>query len=307
MSKGNATSIPVASLLVLGALGLVNNLIVGPLRPRTPVEKQVIRARATPSLSPREQQHQRQQRLEQENDPVKRQLLEIALTPEPTGAQTEKIGLLFRQALAADPADPPRLLAPFLGGASEYAAKLALASVWAENGVRPVFAWIALEQAPDIKQSLYEAAGGALGARAPQEAIQLAARLEPGWARKEYLKSVTTGWMSRDFSGAMAWADALPDGDERNESLIPLVMNLASRTPRHAMAYAVERIPAGPFQEQMLANVFVPWVQQEPAAAKEWIADLPAGDLKADLTDKVRQHEEWLGSQSDATSLSRPN
>jgi hypothetical protein len=282
-------------LLVLVGLGLSKNKLSKSPKPQAQMGVQLNATQPSLSVGPGEQGRQR---LEKEKETTIQRLREISSIPKPTTAELEELFKIFRQSLAKGEAKPLRLLEPFLGSPSEYSAKLALSAAWAEFNADAAFAWISQEREPDLKQSYYEAAGGALGVKAPQEAIKLAAQLEPGWARKEYLKSVTTGWMSRDFSAAMAWVDALPDGEERNESLVPLIMDLAARTPRQAMTYVVERIPAGDFQDQALANVFAPWLQEDPVAAKTWIAELQSGTLKDELTSKVRQHEEWLAKQA---------
>jgi hypothetical protein len=112
---------------------------------------------------------------------------------------------------------------------------------------------------------------------------QLEARLE--------LMSYWRDWAAKDLDSALARILNIPVGDERDQALQALCFGLAQTNPDHAveMAQTLQQ------PENVMENLVQQWAASDLASALVWVNNLPAGDQR----DQLMQRVTFVLSQTD--------
>lgn len=91
---------------------------------------------------------------------------------------------------------------------------------WAEKDLTAACEWAVAKPAGDEKNELLERVAYVWASADPENAAQLVVeKMSPGNAQTEAVISVLHQWASRDFKGAMAWAELFPDGQIRQRAM----------------------------------------------------------------------------------------
>ncbi len=145
--------------------------------------------------------------------------------------------------------------------------------------------------------------------------------------------SVMAIWAQRDASGAAAYAEALPDGQQRSRALMYVSMTLARQDPDHAIAWAkslprsseslnmvrnvignlASRDPQAalaltlqqPEREQrnLMRNVAQNWMYTDPDGAVAWIQTMEEGAKRQQCLSGMASYAAWAGGQENLTTL----
>ena len=87
-------------------------------------------------------------------------------------------------------------------------------------------------------------------------------------------------WAQRDFTSALAYADELQPGVEREEMLGRLALLLAESLPADAADIVARDMAPGPVRDEAAISVLHRWARLDPAAAKAWASAFPFGPLR---------------------------
>lgn len=196
------------------------------------------------------------------------------LVPSATGSLSQKeIEQLAAEALS-DPNPLKRSLA---------FSKL-LESLTAENALAVMEAMRA-NRAGGREWNLFRYAWGAVD---PEGALEHALSLE-GRRQQEAVGETLTGWASSDPAGAMAWLEAMEDGDEKNRYRRDLVGGLADHDIGMATEYVLERAAQGDEQAGRYLETVTGEILRkgDVTNAVAWSEGLPDGALKGQAMDRV--------------------
>lgn len=79
-------------------------------------------------------------------------------------------------------------------------------------------------------------------------------------------------WAAVDYPAALAWVSTFQAGAQRDAMVGGLCLALAQNSPRDAALLAVEQIPAGAMQDQVLMVVTHQWGPRNLADSRKWLA-----------------------------------
>jgi hypothetical protein len=118
--------------------------------------------------------------------------------------------------------------------------------------------------------------------------------LEPSSKQREVLvRHVSRLWGESDAEGAFAWAEDLPDSQERDLAGRAICLSLAQTNPSDAVNRCAW-IVADAAGEADFQGVFQAWVQSDPVSASEWLDAQPASAR----VDKLRQRQVHVLAQT---------
>jgi len=96
--------------------------------------------------------------------------------------------------------------------------------------------------------------------------------------RVDALRTVAREWAALDPAKAMAWAQALPDEDERKDVSEFVCYRVAEDDPLKAREMAAAS-GFGP-DSSLSTDLVQQWAAREPAKARDWILSQPQGDAR---------------------------
>jgi hypothetical protein len=97
---------------------------------------------------------------------------------------------------------------------------------------------------------------------------------QPLALRRAWAPGVVERWVEADPQAAMAWADALPENANRNQTIQTGLIVWTHRDPLAAADY-INRLPASELREVAISNAAATWNCIDPAAARKWAEGLP--------------------------------
>ena len=118
----------------------------------------------------------------------------------------------------------------------------------------------------------------------PAQAVELAQTLQqPGIV----VENLVQQWGASDLPSALAWANDQPAGDQHDQFVQRLALDLSKTDPANAAGLVAEQIPPGPAQDEAVMTVIQQWGNQDLAAAAAWVKTFPAGPLQARATEEL--------------------
>jgi len=106
-----------------------------------------------------------------------------------------------------------------------------------------------------------------------------AEHLPPGGARQESINGVAIIWSNQDLDGAIRWTWQLPAGEERDGALASVAYEAARTEPATALALAAE-LPATPERDTLVQHAALQWAAGSPVEAALWARQLPDETLR---------------------------
>lgn len=174
-----------------------------------------------------------------------------------------------------------------------------------------------------------------LADKEPDKAVEVAVMMPAGGAQDSALRRLVEKWATKDFSGALTWAQE-QDAEARRVLLPPLVQQLASRDALAALELAASIdgqageqavdtalgiwtlskpeaaatwAAAQPESASYLASIAPRWARMDESQAREWLAKLPdgatkdgallSGILRLARSDQAQAAERWIEEISD--------
>lgn len=117
-------------------------------------------------------------------------------------------------------------------------------------------------------------------------AARWAEGLPVGGVRQESLNGVAIVWANQDLDGAIQWATRQPEGDERNEVLRGGAYEAARSEPLLALDIAVE-LPTSPENNALIQHAAMQWASESPEEAARWAGEMPDEALRERLLSQI--------------------
>ena len=168
-----------------------------------------------------------------------------------------------------------------------------IAAQWAARDLPAAQAWALGLPEGNAKRNATRAVLSELANQNPQAAAQLALSLK-GQAQQEAMATVATTWGQTDLTGALAWAQGLPDVKARERAMQSLGPEWARRDPQAAVAY-VNGLPSGQMKNNLLQNIASSWANTDSKAALEWVQPFLICPLRERAAAREAVHIAHLG------------
>lgn len=181
---------------------------------------------------------------------------------------------LVRRWAAAAPAEATRWVLELPGAPrADWLVQAALG--WAEADLPAARDWAAgLADAPAQREARL-AIAHELARHDPVPALDLAAGLQPGADRDQFLDHGVAQWAAADPAAAAAWVAQLPAGTLRETLFIRALVAEAGRSSGPPPSLLLEHLPPGPAREAATLQIAQRRVQDDPVATLDWLAALP--------------------------------
>lgn len=113
-----------------------------------------------------------------------------------------------------------------------------------------------------------------------RNAVEIAERQGLDVAPGAVLENLVGLWASQDIPSASAWIQAFPAGNERDAMWGRLAYVQSASQPAAAADLVLDRIPAGPTQNEATISVLHQWAARDLTAATAWVGQFPPGALR---------------------------
>lgn len=220
-----------------------------------------------------------------------------------TGAAHDLSIQLLRRWGAAMPGVASSWLAHKQAGVLRDEASLALATTWANGKTDEAAAWVRTWPEEKREAGLLAVAYEAVR-KSPTNALWLAMELPATELRDQLIEHAVREWASRDSESPLTWAAQMGATPLRDQVIAGLSLAISETDPAKAAALAIETLPEGRKQEDVVVGIVQRWVQKEPEQAAEWVAQFPAGRLRETAVENlvnlwadkaIEGPAEWLG------------
>jgi hypothetical protein len=132
----------------------------------------------------------------------------------------------------------------------------------------------------------------------PTEAVAYAERLPEGNAKTNTLRNLALTWAGSDPRGAIEWAGRFADQPFPNP-FSQAVTAWADSDPKAAATY-VSMLKPGMLQQQTAASVASAWARSDASAALEWVDGFPPGESRSSAVRNVVAT--WSGQDPEAAA-----
>lgn len=116
----------------------------------------------------------------------------------------------------------------------------------------------------------------------PGEAAVWAESLPEGPAKVESLSHVAMVWGECDSAAALAWACQLPQGEGREKAVMAVGYEAVRLSPTNAIQ-AAGLLESGPARNQLMLHAVNQWAVIDPLAALQWTQGVKEGGLRDEL------------------------
>jgi hypothetical protein len=120
----------------------------------------------------------------------------------------------------------------------------------------------------------------------PKFAAQFAESINSDLLRADTLRVVAQTWASLNPTDAVNWAAQLPDAGERNLELSYVCVEIATTDPARAVQI-VKQSGLGEHTEAVLQDIAQQWAEQDISSASTWIKQLPAGEERNQMIERL--------------------
>ncbi len=122
----------------------------------------------------------------------------------------------------------------------------------------------------------------------PRQAIDIAQRNGLAEVSGRVMDSLVQQWAAQDFATVDVWVMEQPAGQRREEMLARLAYVQSQTDPASAANLVVDRMPAGPLQDEAAITVLDQWAARDLASATAWADQFPAGGLRDRAQQELR-------------------
>jgi hypothetical protein len=156
-----------------------------------------------------------------------------------------------------------------------------VAQLWAATDSAAALDWAATLSNPAERDAILTEVCLQVAESDPAEAVPMLSHGVPDEIPNGGLEAVMERWAEKDFPAALDWALSRAASEQR-DLLIARVAYVKSQTsPLEAATLVVEKIPAGEAQIEAAISVLHQWASHDMAAAGQWAARFPEGDLRS--------------------------
>jgi hypothetical protein len=116
-------------------------------------------------------------------------------------------------------------------------------------------------------------------------AMEFARALEAAELRADVLRRMWRLWGEQDSVAALSWAEQIEFREERELAVAHVYRDLAERDPQSAAITAAARNHDD--RDGLLTELTLAWATKDLPAARDWVAQQPAGDRRDQLMARV--------------------
>jgi hypothetical protein len=172
---------------------------------------------------------------------------------------------------------------------------------WALQEPHAAMAWAAQEPNSDDRDEVLSAACFQIAQEDPAQAVALAEMFN--LTNHATLANLAQQWAEQDLNKALAWAEAKPSGEVREQLFKRIALVWSQSDPANAASLVVERIPAGPEQNEAAMSVLHQWSLRDLQGAMAWVRLFPEGDLRDRALEELAGTENY---RTDRAALAPP-
>lgn len=152
-------------------------------------------------------------------------------------------------------------------------------SAWVSSGAEKmeIFNWVCTLPEGQIRSSSVSALFGSWANEDPSGALRALSALDPK-EKSGALAGIANGWSRTSPTEAVAWAAALPSGNERDNALRGVLQRWSQSSPADVAAY-VGRMPEAE-RITVMGTFMGSWASKDTASAAAWLQNQPVGKPK---------------------------
>jgi len=142
-----------------------------------------------------------------------------------------------------------------------------------------------LDKLPDSewKQKVLSSAANEALSRQPETAISIAAQMDPGPQRVQWLTSAAAEWARQNPGAAAQWANQTGDAGLRDQLIASVAMGAVEQNPEEAANFLFQNASSENFLNQSLGKVIWSWSLKDPDAAAGWMMQFPDSLLRDNM------------------------
>jgi len=140
-------------------------------------------------------------------------------------------------------------------------------------------AWALGSISPTVDYATRQAVADGWAGRDPQGAMQHFLGLPGSVGRNELLVYAAAGWAKRAATAALAWARALPSGEDQLRVATSVSFAVARTEPERADEL-LAMLPEGREQRLLIGAIGQTWIARNPTAAWAWARKFPPGPAR---------------------------
>jgi len=200
---------------------------------------------------------------------------------------------LDNQAAKPLPTQGPLEKSPVLSRASDFAPLTTVAGAglitneenvligirdWAQKKPEDALAWaLQLPEGVERTEALTDACFK-IAQTDPARAVSLAGQfhLQDG----AILENLVQQWAMKDLTSAYNWSMTQSPGGERTTLLARVALVWSQSDPESAARLVIDKIPAGPEQDEAVMTVLHQWATHDFDGAKAWVQEFSQGSLR---------------------------
>ena len=162
-----------------------------------------------------------------------------------------------------------------------------IAAAWAKSDPSAAMSWAQSLSDPALRRSALSNTITTIAQRDPEQATALAAA-QPAGERRLLMTGIASSLARADGTGALAWAQALTDPQERQRCLSAVADGAGYNDTDTARA-AVQQLPAGAIRNQALERLGNRLSWTDPIAARDWALTLKPNEQALVMRQVVQQ------------------
>lgn len=244
--------------------------------------------------------------LEQLTDADPKEALRLVLQSGHVNPRTTPLDKLFTRLAELDPRAASQAAQDLPNEQAARGALERVAATWAARDPAGAYAWF--QAAPNLSKlvrvrtlmSVYQAwskadpaaAGAFLLAQGTGADTSEGAQL----TTRAGVEVIGASWAQRDPSAALAWMGQLPT-EYRDGALKGIMATWGKNDPRGVAMYAASATDSGAVN-RYLEPALTTWAQADPAAVRDWVQTLPAGDVRKSSASRLAR--EWSNQDPQA-------
>lgn len=169
-----------------------------------------------------------------------------------------------------DPVAASQHVAAMPSGAAQIAAAEQIARVLGNRAPAQAVAWLQTLPSPEARQAAAIHTASAWAQSEPAAATQWASQLSAGDGRVAALHGALSHWVRADAAATQTFVATLPE-EVQPGAAAAIAPVLAQRDPVGALAWA-QALPAPQARDDAVVAAYARWKQNAPAAAEAWLA-----------------------------------
>lgn len=188
---------------------------------------------------------------------------------------------LLSQLVHADPLAAARFAETNAMGSTHEQILHRVAQLWAATDSSAALNWAAtLNNSADREAALTEVCLQRAESD-PAEAVRIRSQFVTDEKPNAGLETLIQRWAEKDLTAAIEWGLSRAAGEQRDLLVARVALVQAQTSPFEAATLVTEKIPAGRTQTEAAIAVLNRWASRDMAAAGQWVASFPEGDLRA--------------------------